>query len=72
MNDTTKMVERNQNAVTIGQEDKSTPTMTLLPAVDIVEDSNGVTLWKRSCPPQQGCGCNTRKFASRTSHALSR
>ncbi len=45
MNDTTQVAERNQNAVTKGQEDRSTPTMTLLPAVDIIEDSNGVTLW---------------------------
>ncbi|CAM3369221.1 Hsp20/alpha crystallin family protein [Cupriavidus taiwanensis] len=45
MNDTTQVVERSQGAVTKGQEEKSLPTMTLLPAVDIVEDSNGVTLW---------------------------
>ncbi|SPA31004.1 putative small heat shock protein (HSP20) family protein [Cupriavidus taiwanensis] len=45
MNDTTQVVERGQGAVTKGQEQKSAPTVTLLPAVDIVEDSNGVTLW---------------------------
>ena len=45
MNDTTQMVERNQNAVAKSQEDRSSPTMTLLPAVDIMEDANGVTLW---------------------------
>ncbi|UDM52390.1 Hsp20/alpha crystallin family protein [Cupriavidus sp. MP-37] len=45
MNDTTQVVERSQSAVTKDQEEKSLPAMTLLPAVDIVEDSNGVTLW---------------------------
>ncbi|MDW3687808.1 Hsp20/alpha crystallin family protein [Cupriavidus sp. CV2] len=45
MDDTTQVVERDQNAVAQSQEERSTPTMTLLPAVDIVEDSSGVTLW---------------------------
>ncbi|SPS02532.1 putative small heat shock protein (HSP20) family protein (fragment) [Cupriavidus taiwanensis] len=45
MNETTQVAERNQNAVTKGQGDRSTPTMTLLPAADLVEDSNGVALW---------------------------
>ncbi|MEM5275007.1 Hsp20/alpha crystallin family protein [Cupriavidus taiwanensis] len=45
MNDTTQVAERNQNAVAKGQEERPTPTLTLLPAVDIIEDSNGVTLW---------------------------
>ncbi|SPA33457.1 putative small heat shock protein (HSP20) family protein [Cupriavidus taiwanensis] len=45
MNDTTQMVERNQDAVAKNQDERSSPTMTLLPAVDIVEDASGVTLW---------------------------
>ncbi len=45
MNETTQVVDRDQNAVANSQEERSTPTMTLLPAVDIVEDSSGVTLW---------------------------
>jgi HSP20 family molecular chaperone IbpA len=45
MNDATQMVERNQHAVAESQEHRSSPTMTLLPAVDILEDANGVTVW---------------------------
>jgi HSP20 family molecular chaperone IbpA len=45
MNETTQMVERNQHAVAASQEHRSSPAMTLLPAVDILEDANGVTVW---------------------------
>jgi len=39
------MVERDQGAVAQRQEDSPSARLTLLPAVDIFEDSNGVTLW---------------------------
>jgi len=39
------MVERDQGAVAQREEDRPTARITLLPAVDIFEDSNGVTLW---------------------------
>ncbi|NUA27808.1 Hsp20/alpha crystallin family protein [Cupriavidus basilensis] len=42
MSDTTQVVERDQSAVA---KDRPTPRVTLLPAVDIFEDSNGVTVW---------------------------
>jgi len=45
MTDTTQVVERERNAVAQRKEDNAAPTVTLLPAVDIIEDSNGVTLW---------------------------
>ncbi|MFJ1260321.1 Hsp20/alpha crystallin family protein [Cupriavidus sp. CuC1] len=45
MSDTTQVVERDQSAVAKRQEDRPTPRVTLLPAVDIFEDSNGVTVW---------------------------
>lgn len=45
MTDTTQVVERSQSAMAQRQQDKAAPTVTLLPAVDIVEDSSGVTLW---------------------------
>ncbi|ARU23418.1 hypothetical protein RSSE_c3025 [Ralstonia solanacearum] len=45
MNDTTQVAKRDQNTVAQRQDDRLTPAMTLLPAVDIMENSNGVTLW---------------------------
>uniref|UniRef100_UPI003F49109D Hsp20/alpha crystallin family protein n=1 Tax=Cupriavidus yeoncheonensis TaxID=1462994 RepID=UPI003F49109D len=45
MTDTTQVVARNQSAMAQRQQEKAAPTVTLLPAVDIVEDSGGVTLW---------------------------
>ncbi|KWR91123.1 Hsp20/alpha crystallin family protein [Cupriavidus sp. IDO] len=45
MTDSTQVAKRDPNAVAQREEDRSTPTMTLLPAVDIVENSSGVTLW---------------------------
>jgi HSP20 family molecular chaperone IbpA len=39
------MVEREDNAVTQREQDKPTSGMTLLPPVDIFEDSTGVTLY---------------------------
>lgn len=45
MNDTTQVAKREQNAVAQHQQDRSTRAVTLLPAVDIVENSGGVTLW---------------------------
>ncbi|MGO4814198.1 Hsp20/alpha crystallin family protein [Cupriavidus sp. 2MCAB6] len=45
MSDTTQVVERGQGAVAQRQEERPTRKITLLPAVDIFEDSNGVTLW---------------------------
>jgi HSP20 family molecular chaperone IbpA len=45
MSDTTQVVGRDQSAVAKRQEDRPTPRVTLLPAVDIFEDSSGVTVW---------------------------
>src|SRR5437868_12182601 len=45
MSDTTQVVERGQGAVAQRQEERPTRKITLLRAVDIFEDSNGVTLW---------------------------
>lgn len=45
MTDSTEVAKRDPNALAEREEDRSTPTMTLLPAVDIIEDRSGVTLW---------------------------
>jgi len=45
MTDSTEVAKRDPNALAQHEEDRSTPTMTLLPAVDIIEDRSGVTLW---------------------------
>lgn len=45
MNDATQVTKRDQSAVAQRQEDRPTAAMTLLPAVDIIENSSGVTLW---------------------------
>lgn len=45
MNDNTQLAQRNDNAVAQRHEDKAARPVTLAPAVDIVEDTNGVTLW---------------------------
>ena len=45
MNDTTQVAERNDSALAQRKEDKAARTVTLVPAVDIIEDKNGVTLW---------------------------
>ncbi|QWC91297.1 Hsp20/alpha crystallin family protein [Cupriavidus metallidurans] len=45
MNDSTEVAKRDPNALAEREEDRSTPTMTLHPAVDIIEDRSGVTLW---------------------------
>ncbi|MDR5802266.1 Hsp20/alpha crystallin family protein [Caballeronia sp. LZ001] len=44
MNDTTQITERQANEVTRKKEDTVRRT-TVTPAVDIVEDSQGITLW---------------------------
>ncbi|MEN7529656.1 Hsp20/alpha crystallin family protein [Cupriavidus sp. DL-D2] len=45
MNETTQVAQRNDGPMAQRHEDQATSTMTLVPAVDIVEDKNGVTLW---------------------------
>lgn len=45
MNDTTQVAERHDSALAQRREDKAARAVTLVPAVDIVEDTNGVTLW---------------------------
>jgi len=45
MTDTTQLAERDQNALAQRQEERSTPTMSQLPAVDIFEDRSDVTVW---------------------------
>ncbi|KVG67892.1 heat-shock protein [Burkholderia ubonensis] len=45
MNDTTQLAERDPSAVTRRDTEQATRRITLTPAVDIYEDSHGVTLW---------------------------
>ncbi|KVZ51636.1 heat-shock protein [Burkholderia ubonensis] len=45
MPDTTQLAERDQSAVTRRDTEQATRRITLTPAVDIYEDSQGVTLW---------------------------
>jgi HSP20 family molecular chaperone IbpA len=45
MNDRTQVAERNQEAVARREGGQSARRMTLTPAVDIFEDSQGITLW---------------------------
>ncbi|WP_373376897.1 Hsp20/alpha crystallin family protein [Cupriavidus nantongensis] len=40
-----QVVAQPDNALAQRQDDKTTQTITVLPAVDIVEDASGVTLW---------------------------
>jgi HSP20 family protein len=44
MNDTTELTQRDTGA-TARRDDEAPRRVTLVPAVDIVEDSHGVTLW---------------------------
>ena len=45
MNDRTQVAERDQEAVTRRGGDRPARRMTLTPAVDVFEDSQGITLW---------------------------
>ncbi|RQZ16791.1 Hsp20/alpha crystallin family protein [Burkholderia sp. Bp9031] len=45
MTDTTQLAERDQSAVARRDTEQATRRITLTPAVDIYEDSQGVTLW---------------------------
>ncbi|AOI68494.1 heat-shock protein [Burkholderia ubonensis] len=45
MNDTTQLAERDRSAVARRDTEQATRRITLTPAVDIYEDSHGVTLW---------------------------
>jgi HSP20 family protein len=45
MTDTTQLAERDQSAVARRDNEQPTRRITLTPAVDIYEDSQGVTLW---------------------------
>jgi HSP20 family protein len=45
MNDKTQVTERDQNAIARRAGDQPTRRMTLTPAVDVFEDSQGITLW---------------------------
>ncbi|PAK16077.1 Hsp20/alpha crystallin family protein [Burkholderia ubonensis] len=45
MTDTTQLAERDQSAVTRRDTEQATRRITLTPAVDIYENSQGVTLW---------------------------
>ena len=45
MNDKTQIAERDQNSVARHDGDQPARRMTLTPAVDIFEDSQGITLW---------------------------
>jgi HSP20 family protein len=45
MNDKTQVAERDQNAIARRAGDQPTRRMTLTPAVDVFEDSQGITLW---------------------------
>ncbi|KAG8152552.1 Hsp20/alpha crystallin family protein [Burkholderia catarinensis] len=45
MTDTTQLAERDPSAVARRDTEQATRRITLVPAVDIYEDSQGVTLW---------------------------
>lgn len=45
MTDTTQLAERDQSTVARRDTEQPTRRITLVPAVDIYEDSQGVTLW---------------------------
>ncbi|WP_343726396.1 Hsp20/alpha crystallin family protein [Burkholderia seminalis] len=45
MNDTTQLAERDPSAVTRRATEQPARRITLTPAVDIYEDSQGITLW---------------------------
>ena len=45
MSDTTELSKRAPSAVTRSESEPSTRRMTITPAVDIYEDTQGVTLW---------------------------
>jgi HSP20 family protein len=45
MNDSTQVAERDQKAVARREGEQPASRMTLTPAVDIFEDSQGITLW---------------------------
>ncbi|HEM7874488.1 Hsp20/alpha crystallin family protein [Burkholderia contaminans] len=45
MKDTTQMTERDSSAVARRETEQPVRRMTLVPAVDVYEDSQGVTLW---------------------------
>ncbi|BBA44324.1 MULTISPECIES: Hsp20/alpha crystallin family protein [Burkholderia] len=45
MKDTTHMTERDSSAVARRETEQPVRRMTLVPAVDVYEDSQGVTLW---------------------------
>ncbi|KKL35744.1 heat-shock protein [Burkholderia contaminans FFH2055] len=45
MKDTTQMTERDSSAVARRDTEQPVRRMTLVPAVDVYEDSQGVTLW---------------------------
>ena len=45
MNDTTELARKDESAVTRREDDQAQRRITLLPPVDIFENSQGVTLW---------------------------
>ncbi|MCA3187012.1 MULTISPECIES: Hsp20/alpha crystallin family protein [unclassified Cupriavidus] len=45
MNANTQVAARSNGAASQSREDKAHRAVTMVPAVDIVEDTNGVTLW---------------------------
>ncbi|RQS63555.1 Hsp20/alpha crystallin family protein [Burkholderia sp. Bp8963] len=45
MNDTTQLTQREQGAVTRDEREGAARPVTVVPAVDIFEDSQGITLW---------------------------
>lgn len=49
MKDTTQMTERDSSAVARRDTEQPVRRMTLVPVVDVYEDSQGVTLWA-DCP----------------------
>ena len=45
MNEKTQLTGRDQNAVSRNASGRAAPRATLTPAVDVFEDSHGITLW---------------------------
>ncbi|MFL6637250.1 MAG: Hsp20/alpha crystallin family protein, partial [Paraburkholderia graminis] len=45
MNDTTDVVQKEQQPVARGEREPAEPRTTLTPPVDVIENAHGVTLW---------------------------
>ncbi|MFM0556546.1 hypothetical protein P0D69_37090 [Paraburkholderia sediminicola] len=49
MSDTTQLTRRESKAASAAVPDRAERRLTLNPAVDVIEDAHGVTLWADRC-----------------------